>query len=248
MKFIASILLALFLTACLSASVSAIQDPNSVSLGPGESLADKLIEASNSPGVLKTSTGFAPTPEASKKEWANRTGVDFTMPESLSASGNSAKESRAAAEASGSEDAASADETQTSTTEDTSTTEQSTAEDTSGVQSDASSSDAAGVGGSWLFTLEDGAAKEMVLTLFQSGDAVFGTGSINEGDDTLVVAASGVVDDETMYLDITSIGTIGLYRMALDLDGDLASGDYDAFAASGETWTGTASGERSVPQ
>src|SRR5512134_489692 len=103
MRFAASIIPALILTACLAANVAAIPDANSVSVGAGESLADKLIEASNSPGVLVSDTGFAPTPGASKKEWANRTGVDFTMPESLSAGGRSAKESRAAAEAAKSE-------------------------------------------------------------------------------------------------------------------------------------------------
>lgn len=241
MRFTASILLTLILTACFSANVGAIPDPNSVSVGAGESLADKLIEASNGPGVLQSNTGFAPTPDASKKEWSNRTGVDFTMPESLSAGGNSAKASRAAAEASSESQAA-------EDTADTADTEAPPAEETTTAASDASSSGAASVGGSWSFTLEDSTPKEMVLTLFQSGDAVYGTGSINTGDSTLVVAASGSVDGESMDLDVTSIGTIGLYRIALDLDGDSANGNYDAFAASGETWEGNARGVRSVPE
>jgi hypothetical protein len=237
MRFAASIISALILTACLAANVAAIQDPGTITVGAGESLADKLIEASNSPGVLTSNTGFAPTPEASKKEWANRTGVDFTMPESLSASGNSAKESRAAAEATKSEQ-----------TEDTVDEETPAAEDTAGTEPETSSSGAAIAGGSWSFTLDESTPKEMVLTLFQSGDAVFGTGSINTGDNTLVVAASGTADSDSMDLDVTSIGTISLYRMALDLDGDSASGSYDAFAASGESWTGSAEGVRSVSQ
>jgi hypothetical protein len=238
MRFAASILSALvLLTACLAANVAAIQDPGTISVGAGESLADKLIEASNDPGVLVSDTGFAATPGESKKQWANSTGVDFTMPESLSASGNSAKESRAAAEATKSEQ-----------TEDTVDEEAPAAEDTAATEPETSSSGAATAGGSWSFTLDESTPKEMVLTLFQSGDAVFGTGSINTGDSTLVVAASGTADSDSMDLDVTSIGTISLYRMALNLDGDSASGSYDAFAASGDTWTGNAHGVRSVSQ
>jgi hypothetical protein len=226
MRFAALIISALILTACLAANAAAIQDPGTVTVGAGESLADKLIEASNGPGVLVSNTGFAATPGESKKQWTNRTGVDFTMPESLSASGNSAKESRAAAEAVSSEQT----------------------EETTSAEPETSSSGAASVGGSWSFTLDESTPKEMVLTLFQSGDAVFGTGSINMGDSTLVVAASGSANSDSMDLDVTSIGTISLYRIALNLDGDSASGSYDAFAASGETWTGNAQGVRSVSQ
>jgi hypothetical protein len=237
MRFAALIISALILTACLAANAAAIQDPGTVTVGAGESLADKLIEASNGPGVLVSNTGFAATPGESKKQWTNRTGVDFTMPESLSASGNSAKESRAAAEAVSSEQ-----------TEDTADEETPAAEETTSAEPETSSSGAASVGGSWSFTLDESTPKEMVLTLFQSGDAVFGTGSINMGDSTLVVAASGSANSDSMDLDVTSIGTISLYRIALNLDGDSASGSYDAFAASGETWTGNAQGVRSVSQ
>jgi hypothetical protein len=178
-----------------------------------------------------------PNPHASRDVWSNRTGVDFTMPESLSASGNSAKESRAAAEAASSEQ-----------TEDTADEEAPAAEETTSAEPETSSSGASTAGGSWSFTLDESTPKEMVLTLFQSGDTVFGTGSINTGDSTLVVAASGTADSDSMDLDVTSIGTISLYRMALNLDGDSASGSYDAFAASGDTWTGNAHGVRSVSQ
>ena len=241
MRFAASILSALILAACLAANAVAIQDPGTVTVGAGESLADKLIEASNGPGVMQSNTGFAATPAESKKQWSNRTGVDFTMPESLSASGKSAKESRANAEATKSQQTE-------DTADDTADTETSAAEDTASTQPETSSSGAASIGGSWSFTLDESTPKEMVLTLFQSGDAVYGTGSINTGDSTLVVAASGLVGMDSMNLDVTSIGTIGLYRIALDLDGDSASGSYNAFAASGETWTGNAEGVRSVAQ
>lgn len=237
MRFIELTLSALILTACLAANAAAIKDPGQVSVGAGESLADKLIDLTNNPEVYKSTSGFAATPDESKTQWTNRTGVDFTMPESLSGGGKSAKESRAAAEAASSEQ-----------TEDTAGAETSPAGETGAAESDstaqsgAPSSGAADVAGSWSFTLNENTPKEMMLTLFQSGDVVYGTGSINMGDNTLVVAASGSVDSDSMDLDVTTIGTISLYRIALDLDGDSASGSYDAFATSGETWTGNAQG------
>jgi hypothetical protein len=203
-------------------------------INPQGKSADELISGEV---TSQTDPNQPPNPQASREGWSNRTGVDFTMPESLSAGGKSAKESRAAAEATKSEQ-----------TEDTTDTETPAAEDTAVTEPETSSSGAASVGGSWSFTLDESTPKEMVLTLFQSGDAVFGTGSINMGDSTLVVAASGSADSDSMDLDVTSIGTISLYRIALNLDGDSASGSYDAFAASGETWTGNAQGVRSVSQ
>jgi hypothetical protein len=44
------------------------------------------------------------------------------------------------------------------------------------------------------------------------------------------------------------LGTISLYKQALHLNGDSASGDYQAFSASGDTWTGSAEGLRIAPQ
>lgn len=243
MRFIELILSALILTACLAANATAIKDAGQVSVNPGESLADKLIDLSNGAPVYQSSSGFAATPDESKKQWENRTGVNFTMPESLSAGGNSAKASRAAAES------ASSQQTENSADlEAPPAVETPTAESDSTAESDASPSGAATVGGSWSFTLDESTPKNMVLTLFQSGDAVFGTGSINMGDNPLMVAASGSVDGNIMNLDVTTIGTISLYKMALNLDGDSASGSYDAFDTSGETWKGNANGERTVSQ
>lgn len=249
MRLIELVLSALILTACLAANAAAVKDAGSVSVDPGESLADKLIDLSNNPGTYESTTGFAATPGESKKQWENRTGVNFTMPESLSAGGNSAKESRADAEAASSQQAENSADLEAPPAVETPTVESdSTAQSDSTVQSDASSSGAATVGGSWSFTLDESAPKDMMLTLFQSGDTVFGTGSINMGDNTLVVAASGLVDGNSMNLDVTTIGTISLYKIALNLDGDSASGSYDAFDTSGETWKGNAKGDRIVSQ
>lgn len=229
MKLKMLIILSLSLLAMLAITALSVDWIN-----PQGKSADELISGEMTP---QGDPNQPPNPHASRDVWSNSTGVDFTMPESLSAGGNSAKESRANAEAAKSEQ-----------TEDTADTETPAAEDTASTQPETSSSGEASVGGSWSFTLDESTPKEMVLTLFQSGDAVFGTGSINMGDNTLVVAASGTANSDSMDLDVTSIGTISLYRIALNLDGDSASGSYDAFTASGETWTGNAQGVRSVSQ
>jgi hypothetical protein len=209
-------------------------------MNPQGKSADELISGETSPQGMPNQ---APNPQKSREIWSNRTGVNFTMPESLSAGGKSAKESRAAAEAASSQQTENSADIEAPPAEETPA-----AQSSSAAESDASPSGAATVGGSWSFTLDESTPKDMVLTLFQSGDTVFGTGSINTGDNPLMAAASGSVDGNNMNLDVTTIGTISLYKIALNLDGDSASGSYDAFATSGETWKGKAQGERTVSQ
>lgn len=239
-------LLFIFIFFKLTAAPASAIDTSQVSAGSGESLADKLIDASNGKGLATGDTRFAPTPKKSRQLWNNSSKVDFTMPKTLSDSGMSAKESRNDAESTAavqdqSANTAGADTTQTDTSQ-TNTTQ--TPETT---QAETQSSTTAGtVSGSWSFELSDSTIKNTVLTLFQSGDAVFGTGSMNDGNNTLVVAASGSYDGSKLNLDMTTLGSINLYRLALAPSGDSASGDYQAFSANGQSWTGSANGTRSA--
>jgi hypothetical protein len=99
--------------------------------------------------------------------------------------------------------------------------------------------------GNWSFRLRDSKKNRVLaLTLFQSYNAVFGTGRINDGGDTLEVMASGSVEGDKLYLDATSSGTIILYRLALTESGNTASGEYRAFSTGIETWKGLADGVR----
>jgi hypothetical protein len=99
--------------------------------------------------------------------------------------------------------------------------------------------------GNWSFRLRDSKKNRVLaLTLFQSYNAVFGTGRINDGGDTLEVMASGSVEGDRLYLDATSSGTIILYRLALTESGNTASGEYRAFSTGNETWKGLADGVR----
>ena len=99
--------------------------------------------------------------------------------------------------------------------------------------------------GNWSFRLRDSKRNRVLaLALFQSYNAVFGTGRINDGGDTLEVIASGSVEGDKLYLDATSSGTIILYRLALTESGNTASGEYRAFSTGNETWKGLADGVR----
>lgn len=84
----------------------------------------------------------------------------------------------------------------------------------------------------------------MALVLYQSEDAVFGTGIINDGGETMKISASGRIEDDRLILDATSLGTVILYRMALATNGQSASGDYRAFSNNEPAWMGTVEGTR----
>jgi hypothetical protein len=96
--------------------------------------------------------------------------------------------------------------------------------------------------GEWSFELRDSKTRQLALALFQSEDAIFGSGTMNDGTSTLVVSASGSVEGNTLNLDVVSQETINLYRLSLIMNGESMSGDYRAFAAGEDAWTGIANG------
>jgi len=243
MKFKRLILSSVLLLGYFAANTHAIEDAGSVTLGQGESLADKLMDASNDEGVYKNDLGLAPTPQKSRELQQNKTELNWTMPSSLAGFGSSAKSSR--------------DEAKTMTDEAASTTETTPLQETVPVADTAATTESelppsqpsvASVGGSWSFELNDSSKRDVALALFQSGNYVYGAGNMREGNSTLQVAASGSVQGETMDLDVISLGTINLYKLALDLSGDSAYGDYQAFSASGDAWKGSAEGLRTASQ
>jgi hypothetical protein len=238
MRFEREVLSLLILLACLAPNTQGVLQPSDVKVSEGQSLADALLDASASgTGTFEGGDpNFAATPQKSRKIWQNESNTtNWTMPSTLSGTGATAKESRSMAEAQSS--SAAAEET-TSSAPATAPTE------TAPVVTAA----AASIAGSWSMKLSDSAERQADITLFQVGDAIFGVGNLNEENSTLQVAASGSVTGDEMALDITSMGPISLYRLALNLSRDSAVGDYRAFSASGDSWTGSASGTRTVPQ
>jgi hypothetical protein len=102
------------------------------------------------------------------------------------------------------------------------------------------------VKGTWSLQLLGENPEEASVTLYQSGDAIFGNGSVSQGNIWSEAAASGYVKDDQMSLDITTLRNITLYRATLTLSSDSASGSYHAFSATGDSWVGDITALRSA--
>lgn len=172
------------------------------------------------------------TPQESRKIWSKESGINFTMPGKLSGNSTSPNESRSSVKSGEG-------------------IEYQTASNMGGTQPQAgqeSGSSSTSMTGSWSFELRDSKTRQLALNLFQSENAVFGEGSINDGGDTLQVSASGSAEGDKLNLDVTSSGNISLYRLALTMSGNSVSGDYRAFSTGGQPWTGIANGFRTQDQ
>ena len=102
------------------------------------------------------------------------------------------------------------------------------------------------VSGSWSLELTDSASRTAVLTLFQSGDAVYGSGNVNLDANTTMMAASGTLTGSELNLDLITLGKVNLYRLTLMVSGESATGNYTAYSPSSSPSTGTAKGTRSA--
>jgi hypothetical protein len=206
--------------------------------------ADQLLDGGEVE-VLTPPAGMAATPALQRKANANKTSMDWTVPNTLSGGGNSAKSSRAEAEASTADTAADT----TSTAQNTTSSEEVTTPVTTELPPSQTTSQTAALSlaGSWYFTLNDSVQRDLALTLFQNGNNLFGAGKIREGNNTLDVTVSGSSqNNETAELDITTVSTITLYKLNLNLNGDTATGEYQASSASGESWKGISEGQKTA--
>jgi hypothetical protein len=105
-------------------------------------------------------------------------------------------------------------------------------------------SPAADMAGNWSFRLRDSKTAVLALTLYQSDSAIFGTGSINDGGDSLRVLASGSLVGDRLNLDVITSGTVRLYRLALSGSDRSLSGEYRAYSTDGMPWMGIAEGTK----
>jgi hypothetical protein len=188
--------------------------------------------------IITPPPGQAATPKLSRELQKNKSSQDWTIPSTLTGGGDSAKASRTQAESTSEESLAS-----TATEETAPVANTSTATDT---ELPPAQPEAVTVGGSWYFALNDSVERDMALTLFQKGNDVFGAGKIKEGNNTLDVTASGAVADATLELNLVSANPIVQYKLNLDLSGDYATGEYQAFSTSGDSWKGSAEGEKTT--
>jgi citrate lyase synthetase len=100
--------------------------------------------------------------------------------------------------------------------------------------------DIAQLNGSWHLELADSITRSVNLTLFQSSDVIFGTGSMTSGNVIQEVAAYGSVAGSKLNLELISMSDINLFQLSLDLKMPSVSGSYKALSANNATWTGTA--------
>ena len=97
--------------------------------------------------------------------------------------------------------------------------------------------------GNWQMVLTDSVQRSVNLSISQSGDTVFGAGSITSGNSTEEVAAFGSVSGNKLGLKLLGLTDMNLYQLTLDLKMPHASGGYTAFnTSSNSTWTGSATG------
>jgi len=101
--------------------------------------------------------------------------------------------------------------------------------------------------GSWSFTLTDTATRYLRLDLYQTVDAVFGSGELMDRGITAQVTAGGTVLGDRLSLYVTPIGTQNLYRFSLTIKPGSMDGDY-IFTAPGITQPGVAFGSLVAPQ
>ncbi|HUS76239.1 MAG TPA: hypothetical protein VMY43_09565 [Methanothrix sp.] len=199
--------------------------------------ADEMISAGEV-SEYKNPSGFAATPQAQRELDKNKSSLDWTMPSTLTGGGNSAKDSRTQAESASEEAVASTAAEETAATEST----------TAAIDTELppAQPEVAAVGGNWYFTLNDSVVRDLAMALFQKGNDVYGAGKIKEGNSTMDVAVSGVIADSTLELNLISTNPIVQYKLNLNLSADGATGEYQASSASGDSWAGTAEGEKTT--
>lgn len=212
--------------------IQAMLLPDLVSTASGSSV-DEYIEASNSEATATPSISNQ-AQESRERYFADRENstLDWTMPSSLSNSGNTPGESRNTAE--------NQDITE-SQPDATSTQSSNTSND---VLVEASDRVTQNVSGTWSFRLNDSILRDVSLALFQDGDTIFGTGSMRESNSTYDITASGTLQADSMILNLTSQQPITHYKLSLDLSRDSASGEFNAVSATGNRWAGEAEGLR----
>jgi hypothetical protein len=203
----------------------------------GSESADQLIDASNGITPYVVDTRFAASPQESRRQQ----GIDNNP--------NNAAPGSSASVATSTQDATTQAES-AALNQNTTVNSGSTNETASTMTIPATK--AATASGNWSFVLNDstngGALKEVALALNESDHVVFGSGNITEGNNTQQVTASGLEDGNRLDLNLTTRGTVNLYMLSLNMNGDSAAGEYMAHSADGQSWTGNATGTKSVPQ
>lgn len=100
----------------------------------------------------------------------------------------------------------------------------------------------ADLSGKWTLSLIEDLVKTAALSMMQSGEVLFGSGSISYNNSTQMVTASGTLEGNSLKVDLVTYEGDGIYRLNLTADSGILGGSYDAFAADGTAWSGAANG------
>jgi len=101
--------------------------------------------------------------------------------------------------------------------------------------------------GSWAFTLNDVEKSYLKLDLYQTGDAVFGSGELAKAGNVTSVTAGGSVLGDRLALFVVPAGSQNMYRFSLTIQQGSLSGEY-IFTAPGVNQPGVAFGNLVSPQ
>lgn len=105
-----------------------------------------------------------------------------------------------------------------------------------------SDSSASNVAGSMSLVMTDSTNRAVTFVLTQTGDVVFGKGSMTAQGATQDVSATGTISGNKLNIDLLSMNDVNLYKLSMDINGKSLSGSYRAFGPSSATWTGTVTG------
>ncbi len=203
----------------------------------GSESADQLIDASNGISPYVVDTRFPASPQESRRLQGIDNNLKNAAPGSSTNGATSAQDSTTQTESA-------------AATKNTTVNSENTNETASTVTISATGAPKAS--GNWSFVLNDSTnnsrLKEVALALTDSDHVIFGSGSIAEGNETQQVTASGLEDGNRLDLNLTTLGTVNLYMLSLTTNGDSAAGEYRAHSADGQSWTGNATGTKSLPQ
>lgn len=98
--------------------------------------------------------------------------------------------------------------------------------------------------GRWRLELRDDMVRMLDLNLQQAGRVISGRGDMTTGLYSQPASASGLIYQDVLYLDVTSLDDQILYRCILRPVVNSLSGSYYAFGPQGAVWEGTVRGRR----
>ncbi|MDD1762803.1 MAG: hypothetical protein LUQ59_11290 [Methanothrix sp.] len=176
--------------------------------------ADQLIEQSNKNSNILYA-GFPVNPQVSRNQWSEESGTNFSKIGNLSEINMSPSE----------------------ITEAPNSAQLSSSPSSSAISAEK-------MVGNWSFRLKDSKNRILALSLLASENSVFGTGTMNDGGDTLKASASGSMASGNLSLDVTTSGSVSLYRLEMAVNDTMTLGEYRAFSEDSDPWTGIVEGTR----